>query len=254
MRLLWLWWLLFPIVDTLAQTGAPNLNSGTPTASIGLKLQAMDAYIFRGRILDPETAYQGELTIGIASWSYNVLYHHDDDDLNLFEETTHSMEYTMLFGNSVSTLGYRFYDYGDSSLPDTQEFFFRTLHQNRWHPSYGLAYDIDAYRGIYVDASLSRLFRLTRHLGFSLTLDGGIAYDLNEKSTRQGDIMEYGFYEDDGISHAGIRTGLHWTLSERFSIEGYYEFHRAFDDRLKEDPLTGEENQLWRTALRITLP
>lgn len=235
-------------------------TQATSSSSVGVTVDVNyeEMYLFRGRVLDPDSAFQGQLTIGISSWNYNLFHHAGKDSASEvelfepFEEFTHSFEYTTLRGNAVSTMGYRFYDYSEM-WPDTQELFFRIAHQTPWHPSYGVAYDFDAYRGSYFDFSLTRRFPVSRRSSLSFDFDIGLSTGMEEKGNRQGQILEYGPYSEE-LNHGSLELDYLWSITPKLSVHAGYTYHHAFDDKLRDDALTGEHNDTFSAGFKLILP
>ncbi|MCB1042207.1 MAG: hypothetical protein KDC35_04685 [Acidobacteria bacterium] len=223
-----------------------------------LALDYMDMYMFRGRVLDPDTSLQGRFTLGLGSWSYNLFHHAGSSSTSevptfeAFEEYTHSVEYTTVRGNAVNTMGYRLYTYS-AMWPDTQEIFYRIAHYNRWNPSYGVSYDIEAYRGTYIDFSLSRFFPLSIASRLEFDFDLGLSTGMEEKSNRQGQIFEYGPYSET-LNHGSLGVKYQWAITPKLTFHAGYIYQHAFDDKLRDDPLTGEHNDYWSAGLRLLMP
>lgn len=244
------------ISASLGQGQTPGqLTSAQPKPySLSLQLSSVDSYVFRGRVLDPEPSVQAQLVLGFGRFSYSLFHHAaSNGDEDQFEEYTHGIEYTTLAGNTIQTTGYHYFDY-DDFRPPTQELFYRISHQTAWHPTYGLAYDFDTYRGYYIDLSLSRPMQLTRHMVFVFDLATAMSFDLEEKANRQGDVLEYGFFADDGFNHASATGRLIWHFSQRLSLDSSYTYCRAFDSLLEEDPDTGNNHATWQATLTLRLP
>jgi len=229
-------------------------TSQTPSYSVSLETIYADTYVFRGRVLDPDPSLQGQLVLGFGRFSYSLFHHAaSEGNTDQFKEYTHSAEYTTLAGNTIQTMGYRFYDYSDFR-PTTQEFFYRVSHYTPWHPTYGVAYDFDTYRGYYMDFSMTRPMQLTRSIQFIFGLGAALSYDMEEKSSRQDGVMEAGMFEDEGFSHANARGSFVWRFSQRMSMDLGYTYHHAFDELLKQDPDTGKNLSTWQASFTITIP
>ncbi len=233
----------------------PQRRQASPIG-VTLALDYLDTYMFRGRVLDPEASYQIDLTLGLGSWSYNIFHHSGSDQLNAliefekFEEFTHAIEYTAIRGNAITTTGYRLYNYTGGDVPDTQEISFRIAHQSSWHPAYGVAYDFDAYRGTYFDFSLSKGFPLSRRSRLNFDFGLGLSTGMEEKSNRQGQILEYGPYSEE-LNHGSVAASYHWSVTNRLSIHADYDYHHAFDDKLK---MNSEHNDFWTLGFTLLLP
>jgi len=117
-----------------------------------------------------------------------------------------------------------------------------------------MSYDVDYYRGYYFDFSISHPLHLTRRFTLNFSAEAGISYELEEQQDARGRITEGGQFDDDGINHASARVDLVWRPLVRLKVVTAYEFHHAFDDLLKDDPQTGDQNQIWQTSVTLSLP
>ncbi|PIE89189.1 MAG: hypothetical protein CR997_12515 [Acidobacteria bacterium] len=234
-----------------------NVQSQQSTSGLGFEssLEYMDQYVFRGRVLDEDPALNSNLTLSVGRLSYSYYMHRDfsSDNDSSFKETNHSVEMTWLLGTAVQTMGYRFYDFG-GILPDTQELYYRIAYQSTWRPTLGTFYDIDNYNGYYFDLSLERLLPLTRKslAGLKFYLAG--ASGLIEKSNRAGEIKEYGYFADDGLTNGYAKLFYRWYPTSRWTVELGYRYYRSFDDQLKDDPLTGESFNMVSAKIRYIFP
>ncbi|MCB1051318.1 MAG: hypothetical protein H6510_10675 [Acidobacteria bacterium] len=237
------------IVVALGLLGYLHAQEVRAQFDIQFRVNYTDLYLFRGHVYDEEPGVQGDLLLGVGAWSYSV-FHHPGYETEKLDEFVHALEYTTIGRGTVQTLGYRFYQYG-FGRPDSQELFYRIRQRTAWNPTYGIAYDIDAYRGTYIDLNLSRAFPLTAKTDIGLTLKAGGSYGLEPKVTRSGEVIEAGFYEKDGLAHASVAVDFTRPMGKHLSLRASYEYHQAFDDLLKEDPKTGKTNQNWQVSLKL---
>lgn len=223
-------------------------------AELDLQFRASyaDLYLFRGHVYDREAGPESDLVFGVGSWSLQVLHHPGQQGDQQLGEWMHALEYTTVVGRTVQTMGYRYYSY-HYGRPDTQEIFYRVRHRTPWNASYGVAQDLDSYRGTYMDVRLGRSFPLTRLTSFGVGLSLGGSLDLTVKETRNGEILEYGFFEKDGMNHASAAVDLARSFGQHFTVRASYEFHYAMDDLLREDPATGKHNQLYQVSIKWKL-
>lgn len=213
-----------------------------------------DLYLFRGRMLHDDAVVHGEVGVGVAAWSYNLLYTETDDNNALLEtEYNHQISFTTAVRNQITTVGYNFFDY-NGLLPDTQEFFFRMSSQGRrWNTNYGVTYDFDTYKGYFIDLALSRLFPLSRRSSFLFTLQGAGAFELDEER-RRGEVIAPGFYEDDGLTYGLAELRYVLQPARWFKVEAGAFYHYAFDDALYDDITIDQDQTVIRASVTITLP
>ena len=224
-------------------------------ASYTFKGSFVDTYIFRGHVFNDDATLLGEAGIGIGKWSYNLIYAKPDDERTapFEEEFNHSVSYTTIKGRRVTTFGYQAYDY-NGLQPDTQEFFSRVSTLTKWRPTYGIAFDFDTYKGFYLDYSIARRYPLTRRSQLDFSIQGGIAYELEEEVDDQGRVTEPGFFGDDGFTSALARLKYVWQPLTWFTLETGIEYHYAFDDFLYRDERIDKSNTVWRSSLTIRFP
>lgn len=219
---------------------------------IELEAGYTDLYVYRGRVLDEEGGPQGKFLIGAGNWSY-VLFHHPGGEDEKLEEFSHSIEYTTAIGRRIQTMGYTYRQYNLDTLT-TQELFYRVRHLNNWNPTYSIYYDFDAFRGTYIDLKLSRPWPLSRKLAMNFGLEAGGSIDMDEKKTRSGQVLEQGQFADDGFAHAAASLHFTYPIGKKMTLRTGYTYHHAFDDLLKDDPKTGENNGVFTTKLTLRLP
>jgi len=237
--------------------GAPLiLAQGKGPASYTFKAAYVDQYLFRGRVFHNDDAWLGELGFGIGKFSYNLLYAKPMDETPLLEEEqNHAISYTTLTRRAAVTVGYQVYNY-DGLIPDTQEFFTRVAFlRSPWNFIYGLAYDIDAYRGYYLDFSLGRDIPFTTRSDLQFRLQGGLSYDLDEERDEQRDlVLEQGFYGKSGLNHGVASLKWVWRPAAWFKLDLGAHYHYAFDDALYDDVVIDQGNLVGRAAITIVLP
>ncbi|CAM2008549.1 hypothetical protein [Acanthopleuribacter pedis] len=215
-------------------------------SSIKLKLGYLDQYMYRGRLLHDDAVYQGQFTLGISRWSYDAIYNEAADPaIDGFErETTHNISFTSIVNNNtVSTIGYQYSDF-QGGMSDSQEFFVRFARSGGWNPSYGIAFDIDAFRGYYGDFALNRLMPISRRTVLSGTLKTALAFDMEpEIEEESGEVVEEGLFGKDGFVHSYFQLNVTYTFSRWFKLDFGGRYHFAHDDTLFEDRL-GEEDEI----------
>ena len=241
------------------QDQLPPIPGQTPknsSASITFKASYLDTYIFRGHVFDEEPSTQGELTAGISSWSYNLFYSDPSEDTGIGrQEYNHSVSFTMVAGNRITTTGYRYFDYEDApDRHDTQEFFYRTAYRTRWNPTYGVAYDFDTYKGYYVDLSVTRSFPFTQKSELIFSLYTGFAYDMEEQRGAGRQISEPAFYGKDGFTHGYAVLNYHWRITRKFKFESAIEYHHLADDFLTNNDTFDDQHVAWKTSFTLSLP
>ncbi len=231
------------------------LAQGKGPASYTVKAAYVDAYIFRGKTFHNDDALLGEFGYGIGKFSYNLVYVKPNDDTPFLEEEfNHAVSYTTIRGQTAVTVGYQAYDY-DGLAPDTQEFFTRVAYlRSPLNFTYGLAIDIDAYRGYYLDFSLSKSYLFSRKSDLQFRLQGGLSYDMEEEVDDRGVTVEEGFYGKDGVNHGVASVKWIWRPAQWFRFETGAHYHYAFDDFLHQSPAIDQGNLVWRSAISITLP
>lgn len=237
--------------SAFAQSGSTVLGT-----DVGLTFKGtyFSKYLFRGHTFSDDDAYQGEFGVGIAAWSYNLVYTDPSDELTpTGEEYHHSISYTTLRGRSITTTGYNLYDY-DGDGVDTQELFVRYSRNTAWNPSYGVAYDIDTYKGYYLDFSLSRSIPFTRRSQFQFSGQLGVAFDLDEKVNRAGTVTEQGFFSKDGLVTASLQVNYLFQFSRRFNMEVGYGYHRANDRMLYEPQMLDREQGVAHASFKLVIP
>jgi len=252
MRLLVRFSLFLLCLNALSQSDQQVVGS-----DIGLSFKGtyLSRYIFRGRTLNLEDTYQGEFGLGIASWSYNLLYSDPTESADTFLETeyNHNLGFTTVSGRSVTTLGYQLFDYqGNES--DTQELFIRYSRATQWNPSYGIAYDIDRYKGYYLDFSMSRSLPFTRRSQFAFSGQFGVAIDLKEETDRSGFVTEEGIYSKDGLVHASLHINYLFQFHRRFSMEVGYAYYRANDDLLYNETTIDRDQPVAHASFKLVIP
>ncbi len=225
------------------------------------KASYVDAYLYRGHLLNDDNTLMGEVGVGMGKWSYQLLYADGNEDpvgtATLFgKEYTHEVAYTNLSGNKVVTYGYHFNDYDGGVLPDTQEIFTRVAVNSPWNWTYGLAYDFDTYRGYYLDFSLTRFMPMTERSQLAFSLRGAGSYDLTLKTKggRANTVLEPAFFEDDGFNHASAHLKYLWQPQRWLKLETGLDYHYAFDDLLYDDITVERDKLVWRSSFTLTLP
>ncbi len=215
-------------------------------SSIKLKLGYFDQYMYRGRVLHDDAAYQGQFTLGISRWSYDAVYTEAADPLvtGFERETTHNISFTSIVNqNTVSTIGYQYSDF-QGGMTDSQEFFVRFAKTGGWNPSYGVAFDIDAFRGYYGDFSLNRLFPLSRRTVVTGTIKTALAFDMEEEVDEQsGEVLEEGLFGKDGFVHSFAQLNVTYTFTKWLKLDFGARYHYAHDDTLYENRL-GEQDEV----------
>lgn len=230
-------------------------------AGITFKARYMDQMIYRGRTFSTEPVYQGELGIGLGRWNYRASYTEPSEDLPFSQgvltfnrELTHDVSFTTLSMGGITTMGYLFYDYQGDEQPDTQEFYVRYAQNNAWNPSFGIAFDIDTYKGYYADASFARSLPLSRRISLTFGAVAGFAYDLEEKSVReQTQVLEQGYFGKDGWTHGEAFVRFTYKPIRRLEIQSGMHYHHAADDFLIENELLDENEWVWKTALTLNI-
>ncbi|CAM2067988.1 hypothetical protein SCOR_21595 [Sulfidibacter corallicola] len=226
-------------------------------ASFTIKTGYADAYLFRGHNVHDDDVYQGEFGLGIARWSYNLNWTEAaDETLGGFErEAAHNISFTSVLRNMVTTVGYQYLDY-EGGLLDTQEIYMRFTQPGKWNPTYGIAVDVDAYKGYYADFALSRPYILTRRSQVIFTIKTALALDLDQKRNRENDrITEAGFYSDDGLVHSQASLTYFWQIHKRFKFELGGRYHYAHDDLLyDEEAGIDKDTFVGFASFRFTFP
>lgn len=241
--------------------------------SFSLKATYADMYLFRGHVYAIDDSLIGDAGVGMGQWSYHMLYAKPKDstfDTSLFtKEYTHEVSYTSIVGGKVITYGYHFYDYNQADPladpnqtyliglpPDTQELFTRVAVNSPWNPTYGLAFDFDTYRGYYLDFSLTRFWSLTQSSKLAFTFLAAGSYQMIEKTKegRSTEIIEPGFFEDDGVNHGSAHVKYSWEPQKWLKLETGLDYHYAFDHKLYDDVVIDRGNLVWRSSVTLTLP
>ena len=254
---------LISLAVTGQSTIQPSQNKGPGMASYTFKVAYTDTYVFRGHVFENDNTAIGEAGVGIGKWSYNLWYAEPQNNtLGILEsEFNHSISYTTLTRGRVTTVGYQIYKY-KGMLEDTQEFFTRIRHLTKWQPTYGLYYDIDTYKGYYLDFAFSRDMPLSRKSNLHFRLKGGLAYDMEPK-TRDvlgpggpvEEVVEEGFFGDDGFTSGSFQVKYTWAPLDWLSMEAGGEYHYAFDDFLfANNPALERDTTLWKAGLTVRFP
>ena len=242
--------------------GQPQQQKGPGMASYTFKVAYTDTYVFRGHVFENDNTAIGEAGVGIGKWYYNLWYAEPQNNtLGILEsEYNHAVSYTTISRGRVTTIGYQAFKY-KGMLDDTQEFFTRVRHLGKWQPTYGLYYDIDTYKGFYLDLAASRDMPLSRKSNLHFRLQGGLAYDLEPKKIVNADgvetefVSEEGFFGDDGITSASFELKYTWAPLNWLSMEAGGEYHYAFDDFLYENnPAIEKDTTLWKAGLTVRFP
>ena len=225
-----------------------------PAFGVDFSLEYLDAYFFRGKVVDIEPGMNANLTLGVGKVTYSYFSHQENGSSDQsFKEQNHAVEMTWLMNSAVQTMGYRYYDF-DSLMPDTQELFYRIAYQTPWHLTFGTFMDIDAYKGYYFDLSGDRMIPVSRKgvLGLKLYIAG--AKGLTQKGERTGTIFEYGYFGDDGLTNGYAKLYYRWYPSQRWTLEAAFRYYHAFDDLLDADPLTKDNRNVMSFKLRYVFP
>lgn len=229
------------------------------TTSFSAQIAHVDQYLFRGHVYSEEATALADLGVGIGKWSYRLHYSEPiikiSSNMAPFEsEYVHEVSYTSVANRRVITYGYHFYDYSDSSLPDTQEIYSRVALDRKWNPTYGMAFDIDTYKGYYLDFSLTRIWAATRKSQFILNLRLGGSLDLDEKRNDEDVLLEPAYFDENGVNHGSIHFKYAWQPNRRLKLETGLDYHYAFDEALY-DPVYSQINHLvWRTTISLYVP
>jgi hypothetical protein len=248
MRASWLF-LLLSVCFLPAQA-----QGGKGLASFTFRAGYSDVYLFRGRNFNDDATQLGEFSFGIGKFAYTLNYAEPMDEGfgTIDQELSHAFSYTTIAGNRVTTIGYQFLNY-DGLQPDTQEFFTRVRHLNRWNTNYGLTFDFDTYKGYYFDYSFRRDFPLTKFTVLQFGLDGGIALDLDPSINAEGTVTEPGFFGDDGFTHSKASVQFLWQASRWFSVETGVHYNYAWDEALYEPQDLDQGTFIWRSWLTFRL-
>jgi hypothetical protein len=254
--------LLFLLMGATAGTTLAQTRGST---SYTIKAAYADSYLFRGKTLEDEGIDFLDLGIGIGQWNYTVhtagiltldvnndIFDPNDLDV-LSEEVTHEISYTTIAGRRVITYGYQYFNY-EGLIPDTQEIYTRVAHDRPWNPTYGIAFDFDTYKGYYIDGSLTKFYALTRRSQLVFNLRAGLSYNMDEERDDLDQIVEQGFFDDNGLNHASTHLKWLWQPNRWLKAETGADYHYAFDDLLYDDVLIDKDTLVWRTTLTITLP
>lgn len=236
---------------------APNaMAQKANQISFRLKLEHHGgSYMFRGHQLSSDDAFLAEVGIGMGKWSYTAYL---EEGLDIVpggpdgNGVTHEFAFTNIVGRRIVTSGYRFYDYDLLDLPDTQEIFTRVAYTGRWNPTYGIAFDIDTYKGYYIDGSLTRFWPMSRKSNLIWNIRIGLSYDMDaEFNEDETQLLEPAFFEDNGLNHASTHLKWAWQPKNWFKFETGVDYHYAFDDLLyDEDESFIEQDQIvWRSVL-----
>lgn len=248
---------LFSAVLFVLGFTAPALwaqGSSATDASISFKGSYHDLYLFRGHVFNNDPVILGEAIVGFSNWSYNLLFAEPAEIRGPLErELSHTLNYTTISRGRVTTMGYSFFDY-EGSLPETQEIFFRVAHTGRWHTSYGLAYDFDAYKGYYADGSITRFWPFSRGSSLVFNLSGGLSYQMDEERNEQNLITEPGFFGEDGLNHASALLKWVWQPLQWLKLETGVQYHYALDELLYGGLGLERGQTVWRSSLTISLP
>jgi len=240
---------------------APFLSAQpSGSTSFSLKTTLAESYLFRGRTFSDRQTFLGEFGVVIAKWSYNLTYARptgsESDGFDTFDvEYTHNVSYTTIAAGKIITYGYQYFDYGaKGQQPDTQEIFTRVAYNSRWNPTFGLAVDMDTYRGYYLDASVTRFWPVTRRTKLLFNMSGGFSYDLKEERTEDRRVVEPGFFGKNGFNHGEAQVDYLWQPSDWLKAEIGVHYHHAFDDDLYESPLVDRAATVWQVGISMTFP
>ncbi len=255
MRLVLICCLLMTFLSLSAQTRGNGSSSGG-FRSYTLKGAYMDTYLFRGHTFHNDPTYLGQLGIGMGKWSYDLVYAKPTDSNSaLFErEINHQISYTILQGRRVTTVGYVAYEYEGVALEDTQEFFTRVSHLTKWKPTYGIAFDIDAYRGYFFDVSLQRDFPVSRTTFLTINAKLAGTYNMEEKTNDQGVVTEKAFSGDDGLTTGSVSVKFTWQPAKWVTLDSGFQYHHAFDELLYTAEGVEENTTIWRSSITLRFP
>ncbi len=162
----------------LAATLTTTAPTSTAAGELELDLGAVSAYVFRGAVLNPEACLQPEATLSLGSFSLDAWA-----SLNLTDEVGRGGElgevdlaaaFTGSMGSLEVTTGMTHYRYSTPEAGHTTELFFDVVVPRTVELRIGLAWDVDAARGVYVRAALGLPLELTDKL--SLDLEAGAAW------------------------------------------------------------------------------
>jgi len=158
---------------------AATAPSTAVAADLELGLEAVSAYVFRGTVLNPEACLQPDVTFSLGALSLDAWA-----SVNLTDEFGRAGEigevdiaiaYQREIGTVLVTAGTNHYHYSTPEAGHTTEFVADLVVPWTVELRIGLAWDIDAARGIYARAALARTLQLADRLTLDLEAGGAWA-------------------------------------------------------------------------------
>ncbi len=187
-------WML-SVVGTVCVLAGSAFAEEAATASVGIDVPVLSAYVWRGMVLNDEAVVQPGLTGGIGGFSVNAWSSMDLTDnqgsSGEFDEMDWTVSYSQTVGMFELGAGLVAYTFPSSAtetetaedgmesetvvgaLPGTKEVFVSVSVDVVLAPSLTLYYDIDEVEDFYAVASLSHSFELAEKVGLDLSASLG---------------------------------------------------------------------------------
>ncbi len=149
-------------------------------AELTLGLEAASAYVFRGTLLNPEACLQPDVTISLGALSLDTWASVNMTDelggrAGEIGEVDIAIAYQREIGTVLVTAGVTHYRYSTPEAGHTTELVADVVVPWTVELRIGLAWDVDAARGIYARAALGRTLQLADRLTLDLEAGGAWA-------------------------------------------------------------------------------
>ena len=187
-------------------------------------------YVWRGFNLGDDGVYQGSGEINWWELTFNIWYNYDFDTEDLNE-----VDYTVIWSHTWpmweellwTDFGYIFYDFPNTGLEETQEFYFGIGADVFLSPTFSLYHDFDELDGTYFAFGISYSFDLHEYVILDVYSDLGI-------------VNDYGV--DDGFAHWQFGASIPWSwevLNGTLTVAPNLDVSVSLDDDVNDDEVWG---------------
>jgi hypothetical protein len=163
--------------------------------------------------LSLSTEYNG-FTVSGGIWNAFT----DDDSSFVDNEARYRVSVSRAFGPVTAELGYVYYTFPGDTDFNTQELFISGSMEvyNGVIATVTGSYDFDLFEGWYIDANLSKSFKVNDIL--SVVLSGGM-----------GAYQSYGYF-DNGVNHLYLKASVPYVIKQDVTVTPYVKYTNADSD------------------------